>query len=305
MLYFIVNKRAKSGKGMKLWAQIRTVLKDRCAEYKAYNVQAVGASRRIASAISKNDDPDKRIIVVGGDGTVNEVINGITDWDRVKLGVIPCGSGNDFARGLGIKGSVEELLERYMNSNVYRTIDVGCLSYGNVSRYFGISSGVGLDAIVCKKTNGSHLKKVLNKVGLGKLTYIILTVQTLFTMKTYDMQIRQANGTVKDYKRVIFLAGMNMVAEGGGVPMAPGASASDGRLSVCVAHKIPRWRAFFSLPFLVVAKHEGIKGFEVFDTESVEITVSEPVTVHGDGDVCGEFQRIKLTCIPNRLKIII
>ncbi len=305
MLYFIVNKRAKSGKGMKLWAQIRTVLKDKCAEYKAYNVQAEGASRRIASAISKNDDPDKRIIVVGGDGTVNEVINGITDWDRVKLGVIPCGSGNDFARGLGIKGSVEGLLERYMNSNVYLTVDVGCLSYGNVNRYFGISSGVGLDAIVCKKTNSSRLKKVLNKVGLGKLTYIILTVQTLFTMKTYDMQIRLADGTAKDYKQVIFLAGMNMVAEGGGVPMAPGASASDGRLSVCVAHEIPRWRAFLSLPFLVAAKHEGIKGYEVFDTEGVEIISKENVTLHGDGDVCGDVQRVKMTCVPDKLKVII
>ena len=105
--------------------------------------------------------------------------------------------------------------------------------------------GAGLDALVCKKALKSKVKDALNKLHLGKLTYLFLTVQSLFTMQTTDAGAVFDGKGQKNHKKMIFAAAMNFRAEGGGVPMAPGADAQDGKLSVCMAWGIPKWRTFF------------------------------------------------------------
>ena len=150
----------------------------------------------------KGDDPIY-LIVVGGDGTLNEVLNGITDFDRVRLGVIPTGSGNDFGRNLKLpkssKESLKQICARYTRKTageeLYR-IDLGQVSWDGCEkpRIFGISSGLGLDALVCKKALHSRLKQVLNRFHLGKLTYLALTVQSLFTMETANAKVVTEHG---------------------------------------------------------------------------------------------------------------
>ena len=104
MLYFIVNTTSKSGKGKEVWKEIRGQLSNYSLPYKAFRTKYEGHATWLAKKICQLDDEDINIIVVGGDGTVNEVVNGITDFSKVKFGVIPAGSGNDFARmGVDIK----------------------------------------------------------------------------------------------------------------------------------------------------------------------------------------------------------
>ncbi|MBQ3545021.1 MAG: YegS/Rv2252/BmrU family lipid kinase [Lachnospiraceae bacterium] len=322
MYYFIVNTKSRSGKSLLVWKNVRKVLKEANVEFKAYETQYEGHALKLAKDICKKKDEDKSLIIVGGDGTVNEVINGINDngiedFDKVKVGLIPAGSGNDFARGLGISGNetdiIKEILERekiakdYNEKKSFAKIDIGQVLWKEdnleKSRVFAISSGVGLDAIVCKKTNTSKLKKVLNKVKLGKLTYILLTVETLFSMTTFMADIK-----VKDEKfklnKVIFMANMNVRAEGGGVPMAPNANPADGNLHMCMACGIPKWRTFFCLPLLVMAKHEGIKGFDIIDNEECEIVTDKPIVLHADGEYLADTKEIKYICLKEKLCIL-
>ena len=84
------------------------------------------------------------------------MINGITEFERVRLGVIPTGSGNDFCRGLRLSGSVQDRIEKIvqaasLNNEELLCMDLGRVTYNGKSRIFGISSGIGLDALVCKK----------------------------------------------------------------------------------------------------------------------------------------------------------
>ena len=104
---------------------------------------------------------------------------------------------------------------------------------------------------MCKKALHSRLKQVLNRFHLGKLTYLALTVQSLFTMETANAKvITEYGGFI--LPKMIFAAAMNLPAEGGGVPMAPKASPEDGRLSLSSASGIAKWQFFFFFFFLVV-----------------------------------------------------
>lgn len=96
---------------------------------------------------------------MGGDGTINEVINGICDFSKVKIGIIPTGSGNDFVRGMGITKNPKTIIEKVINNSDEKLIDLGIATTEFGRRYFAISGGIGLDAIVCKKALESKQKK--------------------------------------------------------------------------------------------------------------------------------------------------
>ena len=356
MYYFIVNVSGGSGKAKKTWIKVRDELKRRNVKYKAFRTKSPEHAGELAGKISRLSDDDIHMVVVGGDGTINEVLNGIKDFDRITFSVIPSGSANDFARGLGISKDPATALDGILDvSKESQRIDVGRLSVINKKndnnrvipeefdsdkksmiedsidetvihkRLFGISSGIGLDAIVCKKALDSKIKNVLNKLNLGSLTYIILTVISLFTMDYIDAEIEvydtdnkedksdnlassenKDNLTLKEkisLKKMIFAAFMNVIAEGGGVPMAPDARYDDGKLSVCIASDISKLNAFTKLPLLVMAKQEKIKGFKLFDAKKIVVRTKQPSVVHADGEYVGDETEIIIECLDNKLKL--
>ncbi len=305
MIYFIVNPTARSGKGLDIWKQVRKYLKKTNTEYKAFETKYEGHATELAKKISELPLDEVTMVTVGGDGTLNEVLNGINDFKKIRFGVIPAGSGDDFARGLDICKDPLLQTDIIINSKTTDNIDLGKVCWKEKSRIFAISAGVGLDAIVCKRALTSKLKTVLNKIKLGKLTYIILTVHTLFSMETGEAKITFDDGEEKLFSKLIFAAAMNFRAEGGGVPMAPGADARDGQLSVCVVNGIPKWRTFFCLPLLVMAKHEKIKGFQVVNCRKCEINLDKPVVLHEDGEYCADVDKVTMECLPAKLRLIV
>ncbi|MBQ7539019.1 MAG: YegS/Rv2252/BmrU family lipid kinase, partial [Treponema sp.] len=296
MYHFIVNIHGGSGKAFLKWNKIRALLNERKVEFKVRVPQAVGDASRIAREISELPEEDIRIVVVGGDGTINEVLNGITDFSRVKLGLIPTGSGNDFTRGLKLpRHNPKKAVDILLNSKGDKKIDLGkstVLSTGD-SRIFGISSGFGLDAIVGTGINEAKIKKILNWVHLGKLSYAFLTIQTLFTMKTYEASLSFDGEEAIKFNKLIFLAAMNFKAEGGGVPMCPKARGDDGELSVCVAAGVPKILTFFKFPLLCLGLHSRSKGFYLRNCKTLELSSSEKSILHTDGEFVGNVDRVK------------
>lgn len=311
MLYFIVNEQSRSGKGAAIWQEVERVLRDKKIDYKAWVTEYEGHASALAREICEIEDEDICLVVLGGDGTANEVVNGMTHFDKVRFGTIPTGSGNDLARGLGITGSPTEQLERILKcmetgKEQCFEMDLGEVSWNGCDkpRLFLISAGIGMDALVCKKALTSKLKKFLNKIHLGKLTYLILTVQSLFTMQTTDAAAHFDGKGQRNLKKMIFVAAMNFRAEGGGVPMAPHADATDGKLSVSSVSGIPKWLTFFCLPFLVAAKHLWIKGFSVDDCSECKIKLKSPMVLHADGEYCGDVTELTFTCLPKKLRVL-
>lgn len=310
MIYFIVNNTARTGKGRAVWHQIKEVLTERHIDFRAYRTKYAGHATKLARKISSLAEDRLYLITVGGDGTLNEVINGITDFNHVILGIIPVGSGNDFARGMEISADTRLHLNRLLDlieaNSEGIPIDLGMVDCEalHIPQYFAISSGVGLDAIVCKKALHSRLKKFLNQFHLGKLTYLLLTVQSLFSMTTCHADITFDHGEKRHIRHMIFAAGMNLRAEGGGVPMAPDAKPTDGTLCLSMAHHVPKWLTFFLLPFLAAGKQKYIRAFECIPFTECTLRLSRPMTVHADGEYCGENLLITYKCLPDKLHFL-
>ena len=309
MLYFIVNETSRSGKTRQIWKDIQQSLIKADVSYEYMITQGRDHATKLASEISQKPEDNICIVVIGGDGTMNEVINGIADFDKVRFGIIPTGSGNDFGGGLDLPKSPEENLQRIISSykageDSYRAVDIGLVRWGqNQKKLFGISSGIGLDAIVCKKALSSKLKNVLNKLGLGSLTYVLLTIITLFSMKTADFEISYDNNK-STLKKTIFAAAMNLRAEGGGVPMAPDANPYDGKLSISSASGIPKWITFLCLPFLVAGKHTHIKGFNLVSCREASIHSSQKMTLHADGEYVADVTDLTFGVYPQKLRLM-
>ena len=312
MLHFIVNKNSRTGEGSRVWKKIRSVLEENDVAYQAHVTEYEKHAAVIARDLCRQADEPVDLVVLGGDGSINEVINGVEDLSRLRLGVIPAGSGNDFAGGFHL--SLDPIRQtrriiRAVKTQDYEQMDLGRVRWVDEKgrlrkRLFAISSGIGLDALVCKKAETSRLKKVLNRFGLGSLTYILLTVVCLFRMETVRAVMWVPGRRRHRMARGIFAAAMNLPAEGGGVPMAPGASCRDGKLSICSAYGIPKWQTFFLLPLLAAAKHEGIKGFRLVNTRICRLKLSRRMPLHTDGEYCGMADRVQFSCLPGVLTLI-
>ena len=312
MYYFIVNQTGGGGRGKWTWKKVQKILDGKNIEYKVYFTGDDGSACDIAKQISSINmcDSDsvgekKNLVVVGGDGTINEVLNGLESFDGLRFGLVPTGSGNDFARGIGIPKNTKKALHRILDSKSPEKIDLGRVRYDDgSSRYFGISSGVGLDAIVCKKALKSKMKKFLNKLGLGQAVYILLTIKTLFSMKTEKLRVSFDDGAEQIFDKTIFMAMMNFRAEGGGVKMCPDAKSDDGKLSVCLVHGVKKFQTFFLLPFLMAGKHGKFKGFELLECRNAEINFDTPQTLHPDGEYGGEVSHVRFESVESRLEIL-
>jgi len=259
MYHFIVNLNSRTGKARKIWEELRQELDRREVLYVLHETKYAGHAIEISRKLVRSAEDTVKIIVLGGDGTFNEVINGAREYEKIEIGYIPTGSGNDLARGLGLSADPMENLNRILDSTEYTQMDLGCISWdeGESKKYFAVSAGVGVDADVCRRALSSTLKKVLNKIGLGKLTYAILTIESLFAMPPMNAHI-VADGV--DYgimDKVTFIALMNHKCEGGGVPMSPEADAFDGKLSMCCIHGISKLRCLSLFPSFLrrYAKH--------------------------------------------------
>ncbi|MCR5432237.1 MAG: acylglycerol kinase family protein, partial [Lachnospiraceae bacterium] len=123
--YFIVNPGSRTGKAKELWDEMQKRLERSGKEFEVFYTKGQNDAKNAAESICKKDAAMKRIVVVGGDGTLNEAVNGIPAGAKVMLGVIPTGSSNDFARGVGIISDPMKAFERILNPRYFEKIDVG------------------------------------------------------------------------------------------------------------------------------------------------------------------------------------
>lgn len=288
MLYFFVNPASRSGKGASKWEQVEQILKEKNISYQMHFLEKDTSPRPVMEGIFDKEEGPVSIVLIGGDGTVNQCINGIPDFDRMELSVIPTGSGNDFCRNKAIPKSLEEQIDNIVAKKNTLLVDRGIITYKKegaepTTCYFMVSTGLGYDAAICHMAERSELKKRLNKIKLGKLVYVLIGIKEIFGATLTDMDIT-IDGETKQYKDVFFIATMNQPFEGGGVAMTPNASDADGVLDFLIFNGVSKFKALCTIPLLYVKKHAGRPGVNLLTGKEVSVTTTGARIIHCDGE---------------------
>lgn len=306
--HFILNPVSRSGKGRKLWdTVIEPYLQAARVQYEAHFSREAGDITRLAREITSAPGTGLcHLVILGGDGTIDEALQGISDLARVALGYIPIGSGNDFTRDMPIPRDPLKALKRILEATETTAVDIGVTTYGDGSSHrFIVSSGIGFDAAVCEETNRSEMKGFLNRLGLGKLTYLGIALKQLFASKAVSCQIRLDGGEPISIRKILFVAFMNHMYEGGGFKFAPRADYRDGLLDLCVVGDLSKALILAALPTAFMGKHYMFRGITAYRAQEVEIQTSAPLWVHTDGEVARRSDRLVVTCQRHALQMYI
>jgi diacylglycerol kinase (ATP) len=273
-------------------------------------------------------DPADVIVLFGGDGTIHRHLNQL-----VKLGLpvltIPSGSGNDFARALGVRNAANSLnawrrfCERQDN---FRSIDLGVVSSTSLTsssspaaggaparqattqnsqlgnhRYFCTVAGIGLSSEVARRAN--ELPRWLRGHG----GYALTLMPTIFRFAPLPMKVSVPDGptswTIRSNKSTILAAFANTSTYGDGMRIAPQAKVDDGKLDVCVIAGIDAFKLFCMFPTVYSGRHLKIAGVEYFHSERLRLETENPLDLYADGEfVCRT--PVEISVHPAALKIV-
>lgn len=303
MYYFIVNPSSRSGHGKTVWKTVEQVLKQEQAEYQAFFTSHRYHATQLAAEITSKDEKIT-LVALGGDGTVDEVINGIRDFSKVTFAYIPTGSSNDFARSLRLPSDPEEAIRNILEPKYLRRIDLGLAKLNGKEHRFAGSSGCGFDAAVCHEAIASPFKNVLNRLKLGKLTYVGIALKQIIMSRRFAATMVLDDNKTYHFKKTFFIAGMNCSYEGGGLLLCPKARADDGLLDICVVENLPRLVIATMLPTAYFGKHTIFPGIHLHRVKKMNLTFDGQVAFHTDGEPDYAENHLEISCIPNCLTLI-
>lgn len=307
MYHIVINPASRSGKGLEIWKkEVEPILLSEQIEYLSYLSKSAGdVSNIVRNILTSVSTRPLSIILLGGDGTVNEALQGIDDTSGIILGYIPTGSGNDFARDLGLPKNPVEALRLILRQEKVRAMDLGTIEYGDgITRRFAVSYGIGFDAAVCEEITHSSLKKILSKVGLSKLTYLLIALKQLFAARLVSCKLTLDDKEPIRIKHLLFLTGMLHRYEGGGFMFCPNADATDGILDLCVVGDIPRLVCLLALPTAFKGKHYFVKGITPYRAQKIQLETSAPLWLHTDGEVWCQTTTLTVTCQQGAIQMI-
>lgn len=232
----------------------------------------------------------QRIVSVGGDGTLNEVVNGIAESD-VVLGVIPAGTGNDFIRSIYKKRDLSTIINDVLKGDV-RSID---LAKCNDMYFINIGSG-GFDAEVALASERTR------KIFTGSMAYIAALIKTIFVYKSKKMKV--IIDGLEFEKNTLLVAIANGRYYGGGILPAPRANLSDGIFDVCFVENMSKLKMLVLFPKYIKGQHEGIKGVSFYQGKSIKITSDSHFGVNIDGEVSME-RNVEFQIVPKGIRVAV
>ncbi|WFA08301.1 diacylglycerol kinase family protein [Tissierella sp. Yu-01] len=267
---FIVNPVAGGGKTLGVLPLIEKRMKENSINYKIIMTQGPRDATKIAE---ENVEKFTTIVAVGGDGTVNEVAKGLINKRMGTLAILPCGTGNDFGRVVGIPNEPEKAIDVLLHNNV-KTIDIGKI---NGYSFLNIAS-FGFDTEVVIQTN--KIKKRIK----NQFSYLLGVLATLVYYK------RRQRGIIIDgveYNRnLVLLAVGNGRFYGGGLEILPMAKMDDENLHICLIKDLSNLKILALFPSIFKAQHIKYKKYvEIYKAKKVILKNNENININIDGEI--------------------
>lgn len=262
-----------------------------------YPTHAIELARQAA------EDGYDLVIAMGGDGTMHEVLNGLMQVPQKKrplMGIVPVGSGNDFAYACGISANPEEALRQALSGSP-KPVDVGIVrdASGN-TEYWTNAIGIGFDTIVTIKS-----RKVPIVQGFG--VYLIAVLQTiLFQYEPFHLKMLIDGKEVEE--TLLMLVLMNGKREGGGFHVTPQSLPDDGLLDYLMVERVNRLRMLRILPEVMNGTQERLKDCHLGQFRKMELHSDRPLFVHADGEIYAtptiHCNYLSLEMIQNAIQVV-
>ena len=241
-------------------------------------------------------------VIFGGDGTVHRHLSELVDVDIPVL-VVPCGSGNDFARALGISNTRDavQAFRSFADGNVAYNIDLGLIrgtsaEAGTANRYFCCVAGVGIDTPIAKRANAQP-QWIRSHGG-----YALSALREFLTFKAVRAAV-SSNDIDASSKPTILAAVANAIAYGGSMKIAPRAKLDDGRLDVCVVRNMQLFKLLCLFPTVYFGRHLGFREVEYAQTPALKIETETPMEVYADGEYVCQTP-VEFSIAPGALKVL-
>lgn len=298
----IINPNADMGNAWRRVADLRPLVQAYGNEVEwagtVYPTHAMELARHAA------EQGFERVVAIGGDGTVHEVVNGLMQVPKERrpaLGVVPMGSGNDFAYAVGLPKDPAQALRRALTGQP-RWVDIGVVEDERGRReYWDNTIGIGFDATV---TIRSHQIPVVR----GFLMYFIAVVQTiLLNHEAPRMTIETDQGTWE--KELLMLVACNGPREGGGFLVVPDAVPDDGLIHYAAVERVSRPMMFRLIPEVMRGTHGRFDCVHMGAFREAHIRSDRPLRIHADGEIFAGFgtevREIRLRLLPRELQVIV
>lgn len=307
MYHFIINPNSCSGAGKKVWADLRQILNNQKVPYIEHFTRHAGHAIELSQRISSSacEQNPVTVIAVGGDGTIQEVLTGLENPEFIRFGYIPTGSGNDFCRSTGLAHDPREALKTVLSSDRTLSINIAELTCQDSSSRFAVSCGIGFDAAVCHEIGVSPVKAFMNRLGLGKLAYLLIGIRQLFSLPPVSLSVEIDAEGKQTYDKVFLTAVMNMKYEGGGFRFCPFADPSDKLLDVIVIEGMRRPKLILCLFLSLFGAHTRFKGVHLLHCTKISVHTPKPLAVHKDGEYAGFQTDFTVALTKENLQLII
>lgn len=300
--YAIVNPAAGGSTGDKKWKKIEADLKSLGISYQPHITTAtLHASRIVIEAVEKGY---RKLLIVGGDGTLNEVVNGLfaqqtVSTTDVTLALISIGTGNDWIKTMGIPKDTKAAAKLLKDGTNTRIIDAGLAHYHlhghKHSRHFINVAGMAFDAEVTRHANA-------HKSALGPLQYWMSLVKTLFTFNPVPIKV-DVDGKV--YEDLSFCVNVgNCQFAGGGMMIVPGALPDDGLFTITHIKNASRWTVIKNVSALGDGTFIKLDVVDQYTGKNVKITSPVPVWLEVEGEVLGEAP-FEFQILPGVVKVLV
>jgi YegS/Rv2252/BmrU family lipid kinase len=301
--FFLINPNAGNEGGEREWPIISELLDKNGLQYDFAFTEAVGHAEEIIT--EKIIEGYRKIVVVGGDGTLNETINGvfkqtIVPSTEIYIGLMQMGTGNDWARYYGFDFDYEKAIQRLKNGNSIRQ-DVGKIDYlaaeHKKSAYFINIAGLCFDSVVVKATN------LMKERGRRtKSAYIVSLLRSLIKYKPWTLKI-SINNEILEGKFLSISIG-NGKFSGSGMMQTPGAVINDGFLDVTVYENMPKYKIITNIKKLYNGKILSIKGVRAFRTKSFIIESQQTIFAETDGEIIGSTP-YEISLVPDSVNVFV
>jgi YegS/Rv2252/BmrU family lipid kinase len=298
--FVIINPAAGVGQSLKIWSKLKPLLDEANIDFQFAQTKHRGHAIELVKNIVRSGG--SKILAIGGDGTANEVINGLflsgVDTSKIVFGLVSSGSGNDWVRTVGRHGSPAQIA-RSLKATDSVNYDVGVIRYASgdshSKRYFLNIVGAGFDGAVVYKMH------INGRSESSRMIYWKALIAAIFSYKSTMVKL-SVDGEHFSFNTLSLAIGIGKY-NGGGMKQLPFADYNDGKLDVTVISDMSKWKMIWNLPRLSNGNFTKLEQVKTFQGREITLDGDSPIHVEADGEFVGSSP-FNVSILPSAIQIL-